>query len=246
LDTLITDCAITTANCTSILNARHDSLRRLHLGPKDWSIISELNGISEFLEELEKCSKIEEMADKHYPVFKGLRKLSSLQCLTLGFLPHHDFTLLQETFCPEFLPSLLQIEVATYGCEDQIYPIIAKACPNLKGLALFSFNSNIELHTVKEMVDQCVKLEILSIEMFSGCSFNISDLFDENRFQELKCVDFNFGAYPKSQARKMFENIPNLIFANHNETSYVSQTVTMETILVNKDFCSEKISILEI
>ena len=111
----------------------------------------------------------------------------------------------------------------------------------------FYLNLNIELQAVKEMVDQCVKLEILSIQMFSGCSFNISDLFvDENRFQELKCVYFNFGANPKSQARKMFENIPNLIFANHNETSHVSQTVTMEKILVNKVFCRENISILEI
>jgi hypothetical protein len=243
---LITDCDITTANRTSILKARHDSLRRLRLGPKDWSIISELNGISEFLENLEKCSKIEELSDKVYPVFKGLRKLSSLQCLNLGFLPHHDLTLLQETFCPGFLPPLSYIGIATNGCEDQTYPIIAKACPNLESLGLFSFNSNIQLQTVKEMVYQCVKLEILSINMFSGCSFNVSDLFDKNRFQELKYVYFNFGANPKSQARKMFENIPNLIFANHNETSYVRPTETMETILVNNVFCREKISILEI
>jgi hypothetical protein len=243
---LITDCDITTANRTSILKARHDSLRRLHLGPEDWSIISELNGISEFLEELEKCNKIEEMADRYYPVFKGLRKLSSLHCLNLGFLPHHDLTLLQETFCTGFLPPLSYIGIVTNGREDQIYPIIAKACPNLESLGLFSRNSNIELQTIREMADQYVKLKTLSIQMFSGCSFDISDLFDENRFQELKCVDFNFGAYPKSQARKMFENIPNLIFANHNQMTYVKRTETMETILNYKCFCREKICILEI
>jgi hypothetical protein len=109
----------------------------------------------------------------HYFTIKGLNQMRSLHSLHLEFLPRQEVSLLQETFCEGFLPQISSIGITTSGREDQVYPIIARACPNLKVLYLCSTNPDIEFQTIKEMVVQFDKLEMIIIHMeFPGNIIN--------------------------------------------------------------------------
>ena len=70
--------------------------------------------------------------------------------------------------------------------------------------------------------------------MLTGCQFKVSDLFDivdENDFASLEYVGFDFGDYPKSQVRKLFQKLPALICGSFKRMLYIKPKETFESVL---------------
>ena len=84
----------------------------------------------------------------------------------------------------------------------------------------------------------------------SWLRFNVSDLFTDaaDKLKKLEYVGFDFGNSPRSEARRLFENIPSLICASYKRHLYVKSTETIESVIsFEKHFeFFNKISILHL
>ena len=237
------DCPLSNSQQVSIYKARRDTLKHFDVDSISWD--------DEIFESLSQCQKIDKLTEYIYPFFAGINKLKNLRAIHIEFDPNQSLEVLRETFTDNALPRIESIGITTVCNERKIYPLIARACPNVKVLYMCSTNENIELETLQKMIYRYSKLEIVITNMtLSWLRFNVSDLFTDaaDKLKKLEYVGFDFGNSPRSEARRLFENIPSLICASYKRHLYVKSTETIESVIsFEKHFeFFNKISILHL
>jgi len=226
LESYVSDCQLSNEQQVSIYKERRSTLKHLNVESVSWD--------EEIFESLSQCEKIDKLTEYIYPFFKGINKLKNLRAIHLEFNISQNLEALRETFTDGVLPQIESIGLTTFCNEQEIYPIVARGCPNVKVLYMCSANENVELETLHDMIYCYSKLEIVIANMeFQNWSFNISDLFKDskNKLKKLEYVGFDFGAAPRSQIRKLFNKIPSLICASYKRHLYVKSSETIESVL---------------
>ena len=226
LESFISDCQLSNAQQVSIYKERKATLKHLNVDSDSWD--------NEIFESLSQCEKIDKLTEYIYPFFPGINKLKNLRAIHLEFNISQSLEVVKKTFTESVLPQIESIGLTTTCNEQEIYPIIARGCPNVKVLYMCSSNDKVEMETFQTMIDQYDMLEIVITNLeFNNWKFNISELFvnANNKHKKLEYVGFDFGAAPRSQMHKLFRQIPSLICASYKRQLFVKSTETIESVL---------------
>ena len=227
LESLVSDCQLTNAQQVMIYQERKDSLKHLKVDSSNsWD--------EAIFQNLSECTKMEKLTDYIYPFFKGLNNMKNLRAVHLEFCPHQNLADFKDTFVEGSMPQIESIGLTTSTNEDEIYPMVAKCCPNLRVLYMCTTNPDVSMNTLRDMVYKYSKLEILIVNLeFEGCKFEVSDIFEshKDKLKKLEYIGFDFGTYPRSQVKKLFRKLPGLVCSSYKRELFVKSTESIESVL---------------
>jgi hypothetical protein len=215
LHTLKTDCNMTEENCFAVLEAKKRIFKHLEI---EFENLKLGNGFP-------------------IPVFQSGNQVSiSESFLKIKFVYSDVIYLYALTMWKDtFLPDTISLALITNDQEDKIYPVLAKACPNLTRLTLKSTSCFVDSKTIKDMVVKLDNLESVSLDFFNycWCRFYAPALFDRSVGLKLNClkhINLESGFYVSNQAQKMFKNIPTLVDFKFGGQLIVKDTETAEWV----------------
>jgi hypothetical protein len=132
-----------------------------------------------------------------------------------------------------FLPDTNSLVLITNGQEERIYPVLAKACPNLTLLTLQSTGCFFDAKAIiKDMVVKLNNLESVALDI-SFYYFHAPAVFDRDVGIKLKClkhINLESCHYRSNEAQKMFKNIPSLVDVKFGGQLIVKDTETAEWV----------------